>query len=241
MRNVYQRYSDIIHGKVLSCQPGEVLRQSINSLFLLRFLSGLMRRSIPSDARPVCKRKASRGPGLVQGSPSRSAEYWEWRAGQSEPSPHSRSASGTGPRRPYPRHTPCRRHGRRLPGPPPQSHAPVQLPGAAHPVRRLSDGQPPASPGQAWLMLPAPPRQTPTRPCHTCPSSLCTVGPCHCRQAGGDPPNARRNGAHTRSKCRSLSALIPRLAASYSTPSRLRASHSAASMPSQSCSTSALC
>jgi hypothetical protein len=37
MRDVYQRYSDIIHGKVLSCQPGEVLRQSINSLFLLRF------------------------------------------------------------------------------------------------------------------------------------------------------------------------------------------------------------
>src|SRR5262252_8656417 len=37
MRDVYQRYSDITHGKVLSCQRGEVLRQSINSLFLLRF------------------------------------------------------------------------------------------------------------------------------------------------------------------------------------------------------------
>jgi hypothetical protein len=38
IRDVYQWYSDITDDKVLSCQPGEVLRQSINSLFLLRFL-----------------------------------------------------------------------------------------------------------------------------------------------------------------------------------------------------------
>jgi hypothetical protein len=37
IRGVYQWYSDITDGKVLGCQPGEVLCQSINSLFLLRF------------------------------------------------------------------------------------------------------------------------------------------------------------------------------------------------------------
>ena len=35
---VYQRHSDITHGKIQCCQLEELLRKSINSLFLLRFL-----------------------------------------------------------------------------------------------------------------------------------------------------------------------------------------------------------
>jgi hypothetical protein len=34
---VYQRYSDISHNKVQGYQLAELLRESINSLFLLRF------------------------------------------------------------------------------------------------------------------------------------------------------------------------------------------------------------
>jgi hypothetical protein len=37
MRDIYQWYSYITHGKVLYFQLEELLRKSINSLFLLRF------------------------------------------------------------------------------------------------------------------------------------------------------------------------------------------------------------